>query len=289
MGNQVSTPTVFTMGGKARVAYHVIADFDQDANFRDGGDRDGLYLWSSTTALGAAPWPSFRGNATDRHGAVGALAQIDYPNTPEGRYISKTYVDLLGRTADANAIRFWYGVVKGQGRAAFARQLVFLQPSCEWSRKVVTDLYRDILGRAPDASGLNFWSGEICSQRRLARDVAALIYGSDEYYADPEQGGGSDGGYVDELYNDILQRTPDPGGRTYWIGQVQTTGPAAVAYRFYQSQESRERRVRNLYTFLLGRQPDGGGLAFWANRLVTYDDLELTIDLVSSDEYFNNP
>ncbi|MEJ7845686.1 MAG: hypothetical protein WKF93_08580, partial [Acidimicrobiales bacterium] len=63
----------------------------------------------------------------------------------------------------------------------------------------------------------------------------------------------------------------------------------AVAADFYQSLESRERRVRRQYDVLLGRQPDPGGLIHWAGQLARVDDLALTIELTASDEYYITP
>lgn len=286
LGNQVSSPVVFTMGGKTRIAYHVLFDANNNQQ-RDGGDRDGMFLFTSNAAgVGAYAWPAFRGDAADRHGSIGALPRIDHAATPEGRFIAKAYVDLLGRPVDAGGLRYWYSIVRSSGRAAFARQTVYASPSCEWSRSVVTGYYRDILGRQPDAAGLQDWASQICSRQRLARDVAAFFYGLPEYY---QSHGGTPESYVDAVYAAIMGRRPDAGGRAYWASLVRQHGSTAVAATLYQQQEPREYRVTQQYAYLLGRNPDAGGRVYWANRLLVQDDLELTIDLVSSEEYYVTP
>ena len=65
-----------------------------------------------------------------------------------------------------------------------------------------------------------------------------------------------------------------------------TKGPGVVAGVFYQTEESRRRRVQNLYRDLLGRGTDPGGETFWSNLLITQDDLVLAVYLVSSDEFY---
>lgn len=286
MGNQVSSPVVFAMDGVMRIAYHVLFDANRN-NARDGGDQDGMFLFSSTSpGVGALDWPAFRGNATDRHGSLGALPVIDHPNTPEGRYVSKAYLDLLDRPVDQSGLRYWYAVVRGEGRPAFARRMVYAYPSCEWARTVVAGYYRDILGRAPDGAGSEAWTADICTHRRTAVQVAAFFYGLPEYYTSH---GGTPETYVDAVYQAIMGRAPDAGGRAFWSSLVRQRGSTAVAAILYQQQEPREYRVTGQYLYLLGRQPDPGGRVYWANRLLTQDDLELTIDLVSSEEYYTTP
>ncbi|NTW40373.1 MAG: DUF4214 domain-containing protein [Cellulomonadaceae bacterium] len=286
VGNQVSSPTIFTMGGVTRIAYHVL--FEANGNgARDGGDRDGMFLFTSTASgVGAYSWPAFRGNATDRHGSMGALPRIDHASTPEGRFIAKAYVDLLGRSVDAGGLRYWYTVVRSSGRASFARQTVYASPSCEWARTVVAGYYTSILGRAPDNTGSEAWTQDLCNRRRLARDVAAFFYGLPEYY---NSHGGTPESFVDAVYPAIMGRSPDAGGRAYWISQVRASGSTAVAATLYQQQEPREFRVKGQYVYLLGREPDAAGRRYWASRLLYQDDLELTIDLVSSQEYYQTP
>lgn len=286
MGNQVSSPAVFAMGNVTRIAYHVLFDANNNG-VRDGGDKDGMFMFSSTSAgVGNFEWPAFRGNPTDRHGSQGSLPRIDYANTAEGRFIAKAYVDLLGRRVDSAGMRYWYSVVRSSGRATFARQMVYAYPSCEWSRSVVDGYYHDILGRSPDGAGSEAWTRDICTHKRTAVQVAAYFYGLPEYY---NAHGGTPESYVDAMYRAIMGRSPDAGGRAFWSTMVRQRGSTAVAQIIYQQQEPREYRVTQQYRYLLNRSPDAGGRVYWANRLLTQDDLELTIDLVSSNEYYTTP
>lgn len=215
----------------------------------------------------------------------------DVANTAEGRYIAKSYVDLLGRTANPADLQYWYDVlIQSQSRASLERGLVYA-PTLEWPRKVVHDLYADILGREPDQGGWTFWTNRI-GQGMLARDVAISLYASPEQFNGPapNQGGGTVSGYIDSLYHDILGRAVESTeARAFWTNAYQTQGIASVAAQFYLATESRNRRVTEQYDFLLNRAPDAGGLSYWADRLTAFDDLELTVHLTTSDEYFNNP
>jgi hypothetical protein len=151
---------------------------------------------------------------------------------------------------------------------------------------VVNDLYLDIFGRAADQGGLDHWSGRIC-RGEPARVVASLIYGSPEYFA--SQGGGTPEGYARSLYDDILARVPGSAEVSFWATEVRRRGTASVAGDFYQSLESRQRRVRRQYLALLDRNPDQPGLNHWSAQLTRVDDLALTIELTASDEYYLIP
>ncbi|MBA2281560.1 MAG: S-layer homology domain-containing protein [Acidimicrobiia bacterium] len=71
MGNQVSTPAIFSMGGRARIAFHVL--WDQGPVGRDASDHDGVFLFTSASDLGRADWPAFRGDPRSRQGSQGVL------------------------------------------------------------------------------------------------------------------------------------------------------------------------------------------------------------------------
>ncbi|CAN5689752.1 hypothetical protein BH20ACT2_BH20ACT2_19000 [soil metagenome] len=70
LGNQVSTPTIFSDAGTARIAYHALADPAGDG--RNGNDHDLMFLFASPSPLGRADWPAFRGDARTRRGSVAA-------------------------------------------------------------------------------------------------------------------------------------------------------------------------------------------------------------------------
>lgn len=146
---------------------------------------------------------------------------------------------------------------------------------------LVVDLYVSVLGREPDPGGLAYWTAQV-RNGRPARDVAINMYGAPEYYSSH---GGTAAGFVDAIYPAVLGRQPDSGGRAYWIGEVTRRGTTSVAADFYQSPESRQRRVTTLFVQLLKRQPDPGGLAYWSGRLASDDDLVLALNLVTSNEY----
>src|SRR5690606_2308638 len=118
----------------------------------------------------------------------------------------------------------------------------------------------------------------------LVNRIASQIYGSGEFYA---LAGGTDEGFVTELYDRILHRTPDQPGLEHWLGQIERQGRGRVAALFFASGESRRDRGTRLYQQLLGRNPDAGGLAHGVEQLATANDVRLAVQLASGGELYD--
>lgn len=205
---------------------------------------------------------------------------VDGPNLA---FLRAAYTDFLNRLPMTveQAQR-----VDDLGRHALTRGglVNLLARSPEWVRAQVSSLYETILGRSADPAGLGYWSDRVATGQLTIAQLASVLYASDEGFA--YLGGGSDAAWVTRLYLDVLGRTPDPAGQTYWMNLSRRSGRNAVAYAFYQSIESRTRRVSDLYQRLLGRSPESVGAGYWANYLANGDDVALAANLATSDEYY---
>ncbi len=196
-------------------------------------------------------------------------------------YINRAYQDFLGRSASPAELEQWtVRLASGESRYGFVLEL---SASDEWTAHVVDQMYLDTLERTADAGGRAFWVHRLQTGTTVAQ-AAAYFYGSPEYVT---REGGTYGPWLVDLYSELLARSPDSSGLTFWVGQAELRGSASVAYDMYQSEESRRARVTALYQKFLQRNPDSSGLAFWADRLNAGDDLALAADLAASDEYFN--
>jgi CSLREA domain-containing protein len=87
---------------------------------------------------------------------------------------------------------------------------------------MVNNFYRGLLSRIPDTAGLNYWvnqlrdaqcRGDEQALKDLAEDISTLFLYSDEYQSKHR----SNTEYVEDLYDAIMRRAPDPGGMAYWI------------------------------------------------------------------------
>ncbi len=88
------------------------------------------------------------------------------------------------------------------------------------------------------------------------------------------------------LYQKLLNRTPDPQGLQFWIDSTGKYSRDWVASNFYQSAETRMRRVEAMYLALLYRGPDAIGWPFWTARVLSTGDLTLAWEIANSDEYW---
>ncbi len=158
-----------------------------------------------------------------------------------------------------------------------------LARSESWAGRIVDELYDDVLGRPPDGPGRRYWVDQLANGLRT-QDLGALFYGSPEYVADS----GSTEAYIRRLYRELLDRTPDAAGLDFWVAALDGghLTPPEITVGFYQSVESRGRRVEGLYDTILLRPPDPAGLEFWRGELLAVDDIRLAIELALSEEYY---
>ncbi len=199
------------------------------------------------------------------------------------KFAEALYVDFLNRLGTGGEVNFLAtlaanGVPHQQIASGLAN-------SPEWIGHVVTGFYYDTLGRAPDTDGLEFWSDQIKTGKQTVAQVAAQFYASNEYFDGFGKGNNTD--WVTDLYSKLLHRAPDPGGLPFWVGLAQQQGRFAVAFPFFQSNESARDRVAVLYWALLHRAPESGGLDFWSPRVQAQGDIVLASFLAGSGEYYN--
>jgi hypothetical protein len=239
---------------------------------------------------------SYTLNATAADG-TGAVVGIDGVAAAAGTVVvSDTYggfvsfvkaacQDFLGRAPSATELAAKAGALTA-GTLSKEAFLSTMANSDEWLNAIVTKMYLDTLGRAPDAAGLAGWTGFLRNKTFTVADVASRFYASDEYYL--YHAGGTPTLWVTALYQKLLNRAPDAAGLSAWVSA--TTSPAwgrtKVAFEFYQSLESRLKRVDALYQVLLGRGPDATGWPFWADVVRSTGDITLAVSLANSEEYW---
>jgi len=197
---------------------------------------------------------------------------------PTARYLDVVFELFLGRSPSPGEADVWSVVAHRDGLRAVTRSLA---ASDEWAGQRVDDLYRTVLGRPAEPAGRAHWVARIAGGLRL-EDVAAMFFGSTEYYG---RAGGNDGGFVDALYEALLDRSADAGGRSHWLAHLRRGMTRhVVAESFYASTESRFDRVAATYREVLGRAPDPGGHRHWAERLLDSGEVELAASLAASAE-----
>lgn len=203
--------------------------------------------------------------------------------TAAQQFVRSAYADMLDRAPTSASLDHWTVRVASRAqRSILARALGY---SDEWVGSVVDAYYQVALDRPADDEGRAHWVDVIRSRQLAPADVAAHFYASDEYFA---RRGQDVGAWVDDLYQELLQRAADDGGRTHWMRVAQTYGRPVVSSNVYDSIESLRRRVDQLYVHFLGRRADPAGRDGWAQVLDrTGNDVDLAVTLVASTEYWH--
>lgn len=81
----------------------------------------------------------------------------------------------------------------------------------------VARLYTAVFNRLPDPSGLEYWIKKRRAGATL-NEIAAAMTASNEFVN--TYGKLTNAQFVDLVYQNVLKRSPDSGGRTYWINKL---------------------------------------------------------------------
>jgi hypothetical protein len=216
--------------------------------------------------------------------ATVGVDQYTYGSPPANQlFVSQVYQDLLQRPVDASGLATWTGLLnQGMSRPALVGAI---ESSLEYRTDLVQSLYSQFLHRNADSAGLNAFVTFLGAGGSVEQ-VASSMAGSPEYYQ--MRGGGSDGGFLNALYQDALQRNPDPAGQT-GFGQALANGVSRsqVASAILTSDEYRQVLVRSFYQRFLRRPADTGGLNTFASLLAQGSpDQQVIAFIIGSGEYF---
>ncbi|MCU1371562.1 MAG: hypothetical protein JWO77_2756 [Ilumatobacteraceae bacterium] len=99
----------------------------------------------------------------------------------------------------------------------------------------VARLYTAVFNRLPDPSGLAYWLKKRRAGATL-NEIAAAMTASNEFTT--TYGKLTNAQFVDLVYNNVLKRSPDASGRTYWINKLNGGFKrSAVMAQFSESNE----------------------------------------------------
>jgi hypothetical protein len=208
------------------------------------------------------------------------------PNaTPNQCFVMQLYRDLLGREVDPAGLATWTGELD-TGLETRSEVALGLGSSTEFRVRELQQMYATLLKRSLDDSGATSWLGFLQAGGTMEQ-VEAGILGSPEYYE--RRGAGTDAGFLNAVYSDVLGRAIDSAGLTTWVPGLQAgQNHTAIAQAILDSLESNTRQVEGIYHWLLGRDADPSGLATFvgaANQGVS--DEAIAADIAGSSEYMS--
>ena len=167
-------------------------------------------------------------------------------------------------------------------------------------------MYQATLDRAPDASGYEDWVTRLYEGTVNINQMAGGFVNSREFqntYGDLENAD-----FVELLYQNVLNRSPDVGGLQNWLNELgigvsradvvagfsqslefqNTTAAASAEFAVSYSSAVWTDEVYRVYRATLDRDPDIGGFTDWAGRLGSGTTFETMIGgFVNSREFSN--
>lgn len=207
-------------------------------------------------------------------------------------FINQQYLDLLDRAPTTPEYQSAFERLS-QGSITSAGFVAELAASDDFLGRVapVSRLYLSYFDRWPDESGLSYWL--MRSRGGMTLDAASDFFaGSTEFGI--RYGELDNTEFVKLVYENVLGRSPDSAGYSYWTSQLSAgLSRGELMTGFSESPENINKLqatvvVRSLYSSLLEREPDAEGLAFWSNEYRQGRSLEgMVAGFLASNEYFN--
>ncbi|MCU1372538.1 MAG: hypothetical protein JWO77_3732 [Ilumatobacteraceae bacterium] len=212
------------------------------------------------------------------------------PFTNVDAFLNREYLDVLFRVPSAASMASRRNAVN-TGVDTPGETVVALMGDATHTRSVppTIRLYLAYFKRLPDEGGLAYWAGK-------ARGGTSLHKASEQFARSSEftraYGAVSNGAFVDLVYQNVLGRAPDSGGRTYWIRKLNAGFPrGSVMINVSESSENVRKTTNTvalvgLYHVLLRRIPTSTELDGAASRLGTGTRLHVIAgEILLSPEY----
>lgn len=207
-------------------------------------------------------------------------------------FVTQQYSDLLGRNPDSSGLSYWTNILDSGGmtQSQMAANF-FTSREFAGNGSFVFGCYLGILGRDADFGGWNYWFSSLQQGQLTGPAVLNSFLASPEYQQ--RFGAPDDSGFVTELYHNTLDREPDSGGLSYWVGQLRSGAMtrAQVVNSFITSPEFISINQDRVYAFMLyfgflRRDPDASGLSYWLGQIQSGWPLSNAIgSFITSPEY----
>jgi parallel beta-helix repeat protein len=233
----------------------------------NGGSTFTQALLPGSPAIGrgdpsGAPTTDQRGFMRPATPSIGAFEPQSAANASANQvFVESVFETLLGRPAGTGAAGF---VSELNAGAATVTVVLQIEASLEYRMDQVQALYQHYLHRNADAVGLQGFANFL-GQGGTLKQVAAVLTGSQEYF---DLHGDSTNAFLDALYQDVLGRQVDPGGRAGFsqaLAGGMTRGQAASL--ILGSAEYQGNLVQADFQSFLGRSAEPAAQAFFVNEL----------------------
>ncbi len=205
----------------------------------------------------------------------------------EAAIVQKFYQQVLNRDADASGLQYWAGRLHNGEQPGVIAQGIF--ESNERLDPIISQYYQQFLLRPADTSGLTYWRDHVWKVYGGPEHVISGMISSPEFFA---SAGGTNTGWVTQLYQRLLNRAPDSQGLTYWVNRLNQNVETKeqVVLGFLSSQEYYTNLVDGFFQQYLQRSPNDAELAYYLNQFQTgASERDIQISIVDQPEYLNSP
>lgn len=252
------------------------------ASTADGGTFQVLGDHIYTSAGSFPVTITLHSNLDNTNNTAYSIANVETANQ---HFVESLYQSLLHRPVDPTGLKAWTTQLD---QGASRSQVVFaIEQSGEYRMDVIGGLYAKLLNRAVDPSGSATWNAFL-AHGGTVEQLEAVIIGSGEYFA--RRGGGTNGGWLQAVYQDVLNRGIDVNGLQTWSHDLIfgfTRGH--IAQLIINNAEGFQVEVQTFYQQFLNRNADSDGLNHFVAAMLQGTRREPVIaGILGSDEYFSN-
>lgn len=207
-------------------------------------------------------------------------------------FVTRQYTDLTAKAPTASNLALWVDRLSS-GSHTKGDLVEALRRGSDNTTNVdpAVRLYRAFLQRTPDAGGLRFWVTRRRNGSWTLNRMSQQFATSHEFLT--KYGSLSNHDFVVRIYTDVLGRTPDAGGVSYWTRQLDLgrRNRGTVMVGFSESSEYKRKQAENTdvavaYVYLMGRSPTALEVADWVSRQQAgTSQAELAKELLTSPAY----
>lgn len=246
---------------------------------------------------------------------VAVEEEVNQDEQAIAEFVNRLYFVCLGRDADQDGLDYWVSMLTNRKATGISAAYGFLMSNEFQNRNCTSEeytrcMYDAFFGREPSDEEITYWVG-VMHDGVSKEEVFAGFATSQEFANICDHYGVVRGDYffdynleqtvqvnlfIDRMYTNVLQRTCDADGMTYWTESLlaQRLTGAGVAEGFIFSPEFKARNLCNehyikvLYNAFMGREYDEEGLNYWVGALQGGASRETAFNgYVSSREFTN--
>lgn len=205
-------------------------------------------------------------------------------------FAMQQYRDYLGREGEAAGIDYWSNQINsGLQTRAQAVDNFFQSPEFQTVTPIAR-LYFAYFLRIPDYPGLLYWVNQ--SRNGMSRDNISQAFAQSPEFVNT-YGSLNNANFVTLVYQNVLNRAPDPAGFAYWTGLLDnglmTRGQVMLGFSEspeFQTSSFPKVYVTEMYVGMLRRSPEQAGFDYWVHQMeLGQSGLNLINGFLAAPEY----